>query len=1209
MPGNGVEDDSEPSLSISELKSRFERLSGGQSVSNKGGPTNPGQRIRQGMSGVRPAEGGAEKVIETPSSEASNVADSASQSSSRTQPAKPVKPKPMVPSKTSIVRPSTIPSADLIDFARGDSAQLELSSAGDEPKSARRSALIPPVSKATTQILSAQSSRTVSPVPSPAAATDDSDQKAPSVRLMKEKLVAIDGAGRSEQTNTRDNMRGSTPPGEVVRVGLSDPNPSDSPGGSTQIPPRASPIPPPQPSRSTKPSRPVSPQPLLVSTSSDLLSSSPASLASPLQSISRKPSTTGPTSVSSGPPPIPPNRPSSSTSTDEVAPSASRSTSEDTSTPPRLPSRSRTQTMTKLQANKAPPLPTRAPTLEMPSLQAPRLPPTSKSLPVPSVSSNTGSFNAHSRAMPPTPPSDDYVPPPPPTRSLNPSSQSSIARKPSRRETMTLIDYGASSEEEEEAGPATAMAQSTLAKRAMDELPDTTHANKRAPGFSPDVHLRHPHQINSFAVFGRFVCTGAHHVRVYDTQMSERPIFVVDLRDTGLEFRIKDPKVTAMCFRPTLERMDQGRYLLCGTKDGHLWCLDVMTGEVTDSRSWVHGAAISHIFRHKNWILTLDEMGKMHIYQVTQDDDPSKIPNQVRTARVGDKFTFARVLSGRLWTGGAPATRSTTNASTAKGPTIRVYDPCIEGAMPPPRSAQTTEWCGAVTSGATCPFDPDKVYLGHEGGFISIWSAADVTCQQVLKVSSTDILALEGVGGRLWFGTRKGQINVCNVSEVPWETTNIWTAHFDSPIYHLAFDPWSIENSGRFAVYSTTRDSVRAWDGLLSVEWIDKQMDLRQPEYCTFRDVKALICTWNIDSARPQDLSGSEANSSFFDELFGSIDKPDIIVFGFQEVIPLTDKKLTAKTLLFGNKKDVGASNDKVSVAYRMWTDKFTQVLRMVYPDQQYIKVQSESLVGLLTCVFVKADERNALRDVQICTVKRGIGGIYGNKGAIIARMIMDDTSLCFVNVHLAAGQSAKASRNADIVGIMEERAIFPLSEDGEAGMAFEHGGDGTAILDHEIVVLNGDLNYRIDQRRETVLQSVAANDLSFLLENDQLNKEMRFNRSFRLRTFTEMPINFAPTYKYNPHSQDYDSSEKNRIPAWCDRVLYTSNPRIKALSYRRYEPTVSDHRPVSAGLQFTLKRVDGDLMTEVRRDVGAQWAKKEMEMLQKMADVFASLW
>lgn len=40
-------------------------------------------------------------------------------------------------------------------------------------------------------------------------------------------------------------------------------------------------------------------------------------------------------------------------------------------------------------------------------------------------------------------------------------------------------------------------------------------------------------------------------------------------------------------------------------------------------------------------------------------------------------------------------------------------------------------------------------------------------------------------------------------------------------------------------------------------------------------------------------------------------------------------------------------------------------------------------------------------------------------------------------------------------------------------------------------------------------------------------------------KDFTEAPINFAPTYKYDNFSDDYDTSEKNRIPSWTDRVLF----------------------------------------------------------------------
>lgn len=71
-------------------------------------------------------------------------------------------------------------------------------------------------------------------------------------------------------------------------------------------------------------------------------------------------------------------------------------------------------------------------------------------------------------------------------------------------------------------------------------------------------------------------------------------------------------------------------------------------------------------------------------------------------------------------------------------------------------------------------------------------------------------------------------------------------------------------------------------------------MTARQADYSDFREIKTLVCSWNIDSAKPTDLAGSEANVNFLPDLLHSVHSPEIIVFGFQEVIPLTDKKLTA---------------------------------------------------------------------------------------------------------------------------------------------------------------------------------------------------------------------------------------------------------------------------------------------------------------------------
>jgi hypothetical protein len=70
---------------------------------------------------------------------------------------------------------------------------------------------------------------------------------------------------------------------------------------------------------------------------------------------------------------------------------------------------------------------------------------------------------------------------------------------------------------------------------------------------------------------------------------------------------------------------------------------------------------------------------------------------------------------------------------------------------------------------------------------------------------------------------------------------------------------------------------------------------------------------------------------------------------------------------------------------------------------------------------------------------------------------VIDDSSVCFINVHLAAGQTQKTARNVDLAAILEDKAVFPQSLNNP--LAYINGGDGSAILDHETVFLSGDLN------------------------------------------------------------------------------------------------------------------------------------------------------
>lgn len=111
---------------------------------------------------------------------------------------------------------------------------------------------------------------------------------------------------------------------------------------------------------------------------------------------------------------------------------------------------------------------------------------------------------------------------------------------------------------------------------------------------------------------------------------------------------------------------------------------------------------------------------------------------------------------------------------------------------------------------------------------------------------------------------------------------------------------------------------------------LDNELQKRESEFSAFRDVSMLLVSWNCDSARPDSLVSDPVNYEFLNDTLSSVDSPDIITFGFQEVIDLENRKMTAKNVLLGGKKkseDNGLS-DKVTGAYKRWYDRLSAAVR-----------------------------------------------------------------------------------------------------------------------------------------------------------------------------------------------------------------------------------------------------------------------------------------
>ena len=290
-----------------------------------------------------------------------------------------------------------------------------------------------------------------------------------------------------------------------------------------------------------------------------------------------------------------------------------------------------------------------------------------------------------------------------------------------------------------------------------------------------------------------------------------------------------------------------------------------------------------------------------------------------------------------------------------------------------------------------------------------------------------------------------------------------------------------------------------------------------------------------------------------------SSDPSDIFAIGFEEIVDLNASNIMSAS----------TSNQ------REW---LTELQKTISRDTRYVVITSVQLVGVCLFLFVRPSHARHIRDVAVDQVKTGLGGATGNKGGVTIRFRLHSSTLAFVCAHFAAGQHQVSDRNADYHEITRKTS-FPLSRD---------------LPSHDYVFWCGDFNYRIDLDNEYVKDLVDQQDWQTLLAADQLTIQRKEGKVFQ--GFIEADIAFAPTYKYDINSDDYDTSEKARIPAYTDRILFmknfstnnredpASNPG-NILFYGRAELKTSDHRPVSAVIQIEVLTVDDNKRDAVLRD------------------------
>lgn len=236
---------------------------------------------------------------------------------------------------------------------------------------------------------------------------------------------------------------------------------------------------------------------------------------------------------------------------------------------------------------------------------------------------------------------------------------------------------------------------------------------------------------------------------------------------------------------------------------------------------------------------------------------------------------------------------------------------------------------------------------------------------------------------------------------------------------------------------------------------------------------------------------------------------------------------------------------------------------------------------GHLILGYCKSSIKWKISKIATSKIKQGFGGKTGNKGAVVIRFNLDNTSVIVANAHLESGQKNLSERLAQFTEIKEDCTV------GKRKKSYRFDS-------HKWRFLIGDLNFRINldyEEAKALAQNFGNDDKKILLEKDQLNIAKITEEV--MSDVREGPINFRPTYKYDDNSDSYDTSKKMRAPAWWDRILWFENEKhIDQLSYERKENQFSDHRPVLSFMSIMTYTHDKKLMRELKQQMVQQKAR-----------------
>lgn len=484
------------------------------------------------------------------------------------------------------------------------------------------------------------------------------------------------------------------------------------------------------------------------------------------------------------------------------------------------------------------------------------------------------------------------------------------------------------------------------------------------------------------------------------------------------------------------------------------------------------------------------------------------------------------------------------------------------------------------------------IWTGYSNGLLMQWDSQGKWIKE-FQYAFVAVQCLCASGTRIWIGYADGRVQIM---EQDGKLLGGWVAH-GSAVMDMAV-------GGNYVFTLAADGGIRRWtmmspsplDAILRSALIQKE-----PSYTKRQHLKILAGTWNVSQERA-------ICDSLISWLAYPASEASIVVIGLQEM------EMGARFLAMAAAKEtVGIEG---SANGQWWLDTIGKILD---EGMTFERAGSRQLAGLLVAVWVRKDLWPYVGEVDVGAVACGFGRRIGNKGAVALKMRVFCRTLCVINCHFAAHVDAVARRNADFEYVYRNMTFSPITTgvntvagvssavqrfkslnvrrgpDVEAEKDIMAAGVESEVLpelaEADMLIWFGDFNYRLDDiSYDEAINYIARKHFDTLLRKDQLRGEMKAGHVFQ--GMREANIKFPPSYKFDRGKvglQGYDSSEKKRVPAWCDRVIFRDSrngtstqckltcPVVASVSW--YDACMdvkdSDHKPVRCMFSVDIACID----------------------------------